>query len=221
MSRKTWSILIALGLLALSSTAMAAGKGTSILALELGQSTVTVSETVDPADTPGYLSLNQGPEVNFGLEFFHYLSEDWAINFSGGIGAGSYKEEPNDAADPELKITTKSYRGRLGVDRMGSVGERLVLFGGPGVEFVSATAKFEATPTTPAVEEESSSADYFGISGRIGLMVNLSDSVLMVGRVGHSLGTVSSSAERGNAKSSAWTNSFDAAWGLAISFGGK
>jgi len=220
MNRKTWSVVIALGLLVLSSTAMAAGKGTSMLAVELGQSTVTVSETVDPTVTPGYISLNQGPEINFGAEFFHFLSDDFALCFSGGIGTGSYKEEPNDATDPVNKITTSSFRGRVGVDRVGSVGDRFTVFGGPGLEFVSAKAKFKQTPSTPAIEDESSRSKFFGISGRIGLMMKLGERASIVGRFGNSLGMVSSKAERGNAKSSALTNSFDAAWGLAFSFGG-
>ena len=111
---------------------------------------------------------------------------------------------------------------RVGGDRVGQVGDRLTVFIGPGLEFFTGKAKekFEGGGG-PTVENESSSTTRFGVSGRVGGMMKISDNVSIVGRVGHNLGYATSSADKGNAKITWWPSSFDAAWGLAFAFGSQ
>ncbi|TMQ61480.1 MAG: hypothetical protein E6K78_12775 [Candidatus Eisenbacteria bacterium] len=219
MNAKKWSLLMALGLLAAASPALAAGKGSCVLALELGQGNAIVSDALPSTFTPDYISLTRVPEINVQAELWYMKSEDYALNISGGVGFGNYKQEPNDpGADPEDKFTSSSYRVRVGGDRLGTVGERLTLFAGPGLEFDGAKEKEKLSGATTG-EIESSRSTFFALSGRIGVMMKLNEGASIVGRIGNAYGYASSSADNGNAKASGWVNNFDATWGLAMHFG--
>ena len=221
MNGKKWTLLVALGLLTVASPALAGGKGSNMFAVELGQGNALVSDPLPSNFTPDYISLTRFPEVNVQGEFWRMMSDDYAVNVSGGVGFGSYTAKPNDATiDPEDKFTTTSFRVRVGGDRMGTVGQSLTLFAGPGLEFDSAKQK-EKISGAGTGEIESSSSSYFALSGRIGVMMKLSEGASIIGRVGHSLGYATSSAKNGNAKTSGWANNFDAAWGIAFNFGAK
>lgn len=219
--KKLLLVLTALLLVTSVSGAYAMSKGSSMLAIELAQGTGIFSDPVADGVTPDYISLNEISDLGVSGEYWYMFSDDYALTLSGGVSFASYKEEPNDpAVDTKDTGTGTSYRVRLGGDRMGQVGDRLTVFAGPGLVFESGKAKFKQEGAGASGEAEGSGTTQFGISGRIGAIMKINDSVGIVGRIGHQLGYVTSSAKTGNAKVTAWGGTFDAAWGLEFAFGG-
>jgi hypothetical protein len=87
---------------------------------------------------------------------------------------------------------------------------------GPGLEYQSAKVTLKQTGQP---DEESESATTFGINGRIGGVMKLSESVGIVGEISNSLGFTS--YEVGDIKLTWMPNSINAFWGLNFAFGGN
>ena len=216
MKNRMFAVAV-LAMLTVSSSAFAAGKGTSMLSLGLGQGT---ADTYAANDLGGlasgtYLAPSTSPETSVGAEYWYMFSDDYALAISGAYGFGSMEWESSDAADPKIKATTSSFKVRVGGDRVGQVGERFLVFMGPGLEYWNGKAKVDVG----GAEAESEGVSRFGVSGRIGGFMMLSSGVGIMGQVGHTFGYAS--VEDGSAKTTWWPGSFEASWGLTFSFGGN
>jgi hypothetical protein len=220
-------ILIALCALAIlvPAPATAVSRGTTFFALEIGQGR---GDFANPArDDPNFLLVDLGDhptQIEARAEIWRLFAEDWAVTLSGGTGFFSEQGEPASSAapgTPEYTFSSSSFAVRAGVDRMGDVGERLVWFLGPGLEYWNGKTKFENVygVTPPDDEVESPSVTRFSISGRVGGIMKLSDALGIVGHVGHRFGIAS--ADEGGAKTSWWPSGFNAAWGLLYAFGAR
>lgn len=208
-------IALLMGIMALAAApALAAGKGTSMLSIGLGQGTADTYSAVTGLGTGTYLSPATSPETNVGGEYWYMFADDYALAISGAYGFGSMKWESSDSADPEIKATTSSFKVRVGGDRVGRVGDRFLVFMGPGLEYWNGKAKLDIGGS----EAESESVSRFGVSGRVGGFMMLSESVGIMGQVGHTFGYAS--VEDGSAKTTWWPSSFEASWGLTFGFGG-
>ncbi len=92
---------------------------------------------------------------------------------------------------------------------------------GPGLEFASSKQKLE-TAGQPDVETKNST--FFGVNGRIGGIMKLSDNLEISGEISHSFGYASAEGDNnpaGTAKSTWTTGDFSAFWGLTFAFGGS
>ena len=89
------------------------------------------------------------------------------------------------------------------------VGERLTVFMGPGLEFWSGKQKL----TVGGAGSESESVKRYGVSGRIGGFMALTDRVAIMGQVGHTFGLATVTD---GAKSTWLPSSFNASWGLTF-----
>lgn len=205
--------LAAIALIASAGTAAAAGKGTSLLSIGLGQGSAETYSTVNFGGTNDYIAPSSSPETSIGASYWYQFSDDYAFALSGAYGMGSQKWE--SSGEPEVKATTSSFKVRVGGDRVGSVGDRFKMYMGPGLEFWNGKSKIDIGGT----ETESEGITRIGVSGRIGGIMMLSDNLGISGEVGHTFGIAS--VEEGPAKSSWWPNSFNAFWGLTFAFGGE
>jgi hypothetical protein len=190
--------------------ASAEGKRMSMLSIGLGQG---VADGYAPATVGAgsYLSPTTSPETNVGAEYWHAFTDDYAFAISGAYGFSSMKWTGAAAADPEIKATGTSFKVRVGGDRVGKVGERFMVFMGPGVEFWNGKQKLKVGAT----ETESKSVSRYGVSGRIGGIMMLSDKVGIMGQVGHTFGIASVTDV---AKTTWMPSSFNASWGLTFGF---
>ena len=208
--KKSWMVLATLCLTVTAGSASAAGKGGSMLSIGLGQGVADgcASTVVGPAS---YLAPTTAPETNAGVEYWYSFTDDYAIAISGAYGFSSMKWEGAAAGDPEIKATGTSVKVRIGGDRMGKVGDRLIVFMGPGIEYWTGKQKLKVGGT----ENESKSVSRYGVSGRIGGFMMLKDNLGIMGQVGHTFGMAS--VEDG-AKTTWMPSSFNASWGLTFGF---
>jgi hypothetical protein len=198
----------ALGLALSMATASVATAGGSKLSIGLGQGTADgYSPTTVGAGS--YLAPTAAPEINAGVEYWYAFNDDYAFALSGAYGFSSMKWDGAASGDPQIKATGKSIKVRVGGDRTGKVGERLTVFMGPGLEFWTGKQKL----TVAGVGAESESVKRFGVSGRIGGFMALTEKVSIMGQVGHTFGyaTVTDGA-----KSTWLPSSFNASWGLTF-----
>ena len=200
---------------AVPHAAFAAGKGSSTLSLGLGQGS---AETYAPTNlgfaAGSYLEPGQTPETNVGAEYWYGLSDNVSLALAGAYGMSRMEWESSDSADPTIEATGTSFKFRLGADYAGKISEKLHFFMGPGLEYWSGTSKLDVAGT----ETESESITRIGVSGRLGGFMMLSESVGIMGQVGHTFGYAS--ADDGGASSNWTPSSFNASWGLSFSFGG-
>lgn len=166
-------------------------------------------------DGAGYISAYEHSEVGIGLQYWRLMSRDYAFTFSAGIGAFSEKNEPGNGAAPgstDFEYTQSSWNVRVGGDRAVKVGDRAIFYFGPGLEMWSGKAKFEGGSFGPAYETEN--VTRFGLSGRVGGVMLLSEKIGFNCQVGRYVGIAS--AEEDGAKASWWASGFQASGGLLI-----
>jgi opacity protein-like surface antigen len=209
MKRRIFAV-VALAMLAIVPSAFAAGKGSSMFSIGLGQNQANTVLT-NPFG-------NKFDEVNVGAQYQYMFSDDYAFALSGAFGFGNAKVE--ETGGDEDKYTLSSYRFRVGGDRVGKIGDRFLMYMGPGIEYSSAKIKNEATGSP---EFESENATTIGINGRIGGIMMLSDAVGIQGEIGHTFGMASEDGPSGSGidKVTWMTSSFAAFWGLTFAFGGN
>ena len=206
-----------LAVLLTAGSAAAAGKGTSLLSIGLSQG---VGDYAGPADGSAYITAFTASEIGVSGEYWYMFASDYAFAIQGTYGFSSETDKPGTnatAGAPEMKFSTTSFKVRIGGDRVGKIGDRFVWFFGPGLEFWNGKAEFENFGfSTPTIETESTTR--FGINGRVGGVMMLSDAVGIQGQVGNTLGYAT--AEDEGAKATWYPSSFHASWGLRFAFGG-
>lgn len=202
-----------------AGSVFAAGAGASMLSIGLSQG---VGDYAGPEVGSGYISAFSSSEIGVTGEYWHMFAADYAFAIQGTYGFSSETDKPGtnaSAGAPDLKYSTSSFKIRVGGDRVGQIGDRFVWFFGPGLEFWSGKAEFENFGFTSNATDETESTTRFGINGRVGGVMMLSDAVGIQGQVGNTLGYAS--AEQEGAKATWYPSSFHASWGLTFVFGGE
>ncbi len=208
--KKDWIRMAAVCAVLTVATASSVNAAGSKLSIGLGQGTAD-GYGAATVGTGSYLAPTSAPETNAGVEYWCAFSDDYALALSGAYGFSSMKWEGAASGDPEIKATGKSIKVRVGGDRTGKVGERLTVFMGPGLEFWTGKQKL----TVGGVGSESESVKRYGVSGRIGGFMALTEKVSIMGQVGHTFGLATVTD---GAKTTWMPSSFNASWGLSFGF---
>jgi hypothetical protein len=197
---------------------------TSAFALEKGDGLYGIQITNGTADlyTPdfggsGYISAYDHSEVGVGLQYWRLMSDDYAFTLQGGIGFFSETDKPGTAApsgSPDFKYTQSSWNVRLGGDRVVKIGDRAVVYFGPGIQVWSGKAKFD--DGTPGGEIETENVMRYGLSGRVGGLMMLSEQVGFNCGIGRYVAMAS--AEADGAEATWWPSGFEASGGLVFKF---
>jgi hypothetical protein len=201
-----------------ASPALAIGRGGSMFSIQLMSGTADLYTPEAFSGNAGFISAYDHSEVGVSAEFWHMLSEDYAFAASFGSGFFSESNEPGDNAlpgDQEFKYTQSSFLVRVGGDRVVKVGERGILYFGPGFQYWSGKAKFEQGISNLETEKVSR----MSLNGRMGATMLVGPSWGLGGHIGHVIGRAS--AEDQGAKATWWPSSFEGAGGLVFLFGGE
>ncbi|MCI0406930.1 MAG: hypothetical protein L0209_12860 [candidate division Zixibacteria bacterium] len=97
---------------------------------------------------------------------------DVGLLWAGGFGKfeapfGSFPQQTNR----QIKSTVSAWGLRAGLDRMEFITKNFAVFGGPGVQVISASSDFRNEFSSPPQEFENPSATTYSISMRVGLIV--------------------------------------------------
>ncbi len=209
---------VALVALMSASTALAAAKGSTVFALQVSNGTADLYDAGGISHGGNYVSAFDHTEIGAQAQVWHFMADDYAMSLSFGLGMFSETDKPGnnpDAGAADIKYTQNSFNVRVGGDRFVKLGERASLYFGPGIEFWNGKAKYETGEATSSWEGES--VTRYSLSGRIGALMQLSNSVSLGCQLGRKVG-MASVTDRG-AKASWWPSSFDAAGGLVFGLG--
>lgn len=214
-----WGIAV----MAIVASAAIANAAENVSAFSIGLSHGT-SAYSPPSKSTGddYAILTPIDEIGVNADFSWGLAEDYAFALSGDYRFGSSKLEPNANAtpgSPVLKLTSTSWKFRVGADRTGKIGDRFKWYMGPGLEYASGKAKYKDFAAPPDDDVESEPANRFGLSGRVGGVMMLSPQMGIRGQIGDTFGM--ESVDDNGGKSSQLYSSFEGAWGLQFTFGNK
>lgn len=207
-------VLAGAALAGAASNASATGTGTSMFALQLGNSTADVIQPI----SNGYITSITLPELHAQAQYWYQFADDYAFTLTGGIGFFTETDKPGNTSTPgsaEQKTTVSSFYVRAGGDRMMKIAERMIVYFGPGIEFWNGGYKYEAGTVT----EEPEKTTRISANGRIGGTMLLSQSFGLTGHIGHRWGIAS--AEQDGAKASWMPSGFEGAGGIVFLFGGE
>jgi len=166
-------------------------------------------------DPPGIF-----PELGVTLEYNNKLAADYQLAVGFDYLWGSAKSTPTSAAAPgapDVKITSASWKIRLGGDRIGSIGDRFTWFLGPGLEYWSGKPKFDNVFV--AGSQDGLTTTKWGINGRMGGVMWINPKMGIFGRLGDSVGSAATE-EKQSGKNTWYYSNFEAAWGLRFKLGG-
>ena len=200
-------VLLALATALSATSALAQGRNTSMLAIAFAQQTGDFYDRLGP----DYIGAVSAAEVGLQVEFWHQFSNDYAFAVQGTMGGYSEERESATPGEPEIEISTESVKLRVGGDRIGMIGDRFVWFMGPGLEWWSGSSEVDDT--------ESEGSSRIGLSGRVGGIMKLSDSIGISGQIGNTIGFAN--AEDDGDEVSWRSSTFHASWGIAFVFGAK
>lgn len=167
-------------------------------------------------------SAFQTPELGGRFEYWNFMKENYALNFSANIGFSSETDKPRDAALPatrDLKFSTSSWSVRLGGDRTFNPSPTVTMFMGPGIEYWTGKAKFENGSAGFFPDYETKNTTRLSLHGHMGGMMMLGSNWGMSGQIGHKVGMAS--FEEAGGKSTWWPSSLDGAMELIFKFGGN
>ncbi len=212
MKKLSIILMLALGVLA-TTAAFAAESKPGYLGIQ-----ITNGEADLYSSTGKYISAYTHPEVGVGISYWRLMSKDYAFAFNAGIGRFNETDKSALATDTDFKYSQSSWNVRIGGDRAVKIGDRAILYFGPGLEFWSGKAKFEGGPDYPT-SIETSNVNRFALSGRVGGVMMLSQSVGLNCQVGRYVGMASAkddvtgSSSKG-AKATWWPSGFQASGGI-------
>lgn len=204
--KKFLAALLALGLLA-ATTAFAAEGSEGLIGFQITNGTADLYDS--GFGTDDYITAYQAPEIGFAFQYWRLMRKDYAFTMSIGMGTASEKDQSNQAGEPDHKYTQSSWSVRVGGDRAAKVGDRAIIYFGPGLEYWTGKAKFEGWNTNAY---ESENVTRIGASGRIGGVMMLSDKVGFNCQVGRYVGLAS--AEERGAKANWYASGFQASGGF-------
>lgn len=216
MKRLRLAVVLA-GILA-AATAFAGDASEGLIGIQITNGTADLY-TLGGAGGDNYISAYDHSEVGLGIQYWRLMSRDYAFTFSAGVGTFSETDKSFAAGEADFKYTQSSWTVRVGGDRAVKVGDRAIFYFGPGVEMWTGKAKFdggEADFATTAWESEN--VTRFGLSGRVGGVMLLSEKLGFNCQVGRYIGLASAEAKGVNegAKASWWASGFQASGGLVI-----
>lgn len=220
--------IVALAGLALTTFAPAAwalGKGGSMLAIELIHGTADYADKLAGGSAGGpaeYITAYDHTEGGLQGQYWYMMSEDYALTITAGFGSFWETDKPGQGAapgSPDLKFSSNSFNLRLGGDRVGKLGERTILYCGPGIEYWSGSATFEPSPFTGTGDYQNQTTTRIGLSARIGATMLIGDGWGVTTHVGGRY--CYASAEEDGAKATWTPSSIEASAGFAFKFGGE
>ena len=210
------SLVLAVLLVVLSApSAWAIGKGTSLFAIQLTSGT---ADLIEP-EGGGYSTAFDHSEIGVSAEYWNMVSEDYAWTIAAGMGFFTETDAPGDNAppgSPDFEYSQSSFNIRVGGDRVVMIGDRGMVYFGPGLEYWSGSAEFDSGGPS-ALETESTTR--YSLNARIGATMLLSETLGITMHGGQRIGYAS--AEDAGAKVTWWPSSFEAACGLVFAFGGN
>jgi hypothetical protein len=224
MKRATIAVA-GLFLMAFAPAAWALGKGGSMFAIELTHGTADFADSTNAAEaapaTTGYMSSYSHPEMGVQGQYWYMMSDDYAVTLSAGYGFFSETDEQGSkglpVGGPDLTASSSSFNFRVGGDRVAKVGERAIMYGGPGIEYWSGKSKYENFNFVGPREYEGESTTRISISARIGAIMVLNEYFGLSTHVGGRFGRAS--AEEQGAKATWWASSMEAGAGIVYMFG--
>jgi hypothetical protein len=213
--KRLWMIFLALTLLS-PTAALAVGKGSTFFGVQLASGTADLYSL----NGPGYITAFDHSELSLQAQSWHFLTEDLALAISAGIGGFRETDKPGTGAPggaTDSKYTQSSFNVRIGGDHVVKLGERSMLFFGPGIEYWSGKAKFTSGISSTQNWEDQTVSRY-SLGGRIGAMMRARGPFSACFQIGHKVGLAS--ATDNGAKATWWPSSFDAAGGVVLALGG-
>jgi|SRR5262245_6720535 len=209
--------LVALALLA--STASTTLAGASYVGVQLSHGIADLAAL----NTIGQAEAYDHPEMGVKLEYWNMLREDYAFNGAYTFGFFSEENESGPLSAPgagTFKYSQSSWSIRIGGDRVVKVGERSALYFGPGLEYWSGKAKFDASQDNPPPDPpvyETQNTNRISFVARIGAHMMFNEAWGFTFQTGYKAGRAS--IDEQGSKSTWWPTSMDAAGGLVLRFG--
>ena len=208
-------------LLVVASTALAAnaaglGRGANLFTVQLTGGDADLYAAI--TDVNGDVIRLQGfqhTEVGAQAQLWHFPTEHFAFNVTGGLGFWQEKDEygPGAPTTPDLEQKIQSWNVRIGGDRVTHLADNSIhIFMGPGIQLWQGKTKLEQG----GVESETENVTRWALSGRMVGHLAINDRFGLVGQIGHFIGRASTD-DRG-AHSSWWTSGNDGALGLGVRF---
>ena len=197
----------------LAAPAFALGAGGSLLALQL------ISGEGDFVSPEGaYLSAYTHGELGAGGEYWYQVTDGFAIAVAGRYARSRELQSATNRADRLYRQT--SWSARVGGDRVVEIGDRSVIYFGPGIEYWRGHSQFLGIFGTvpPLLDVTTPEVTRWSVSGRIGAIFVLGPSWGLAGHLGHRAGRASASQD--GAKTTWYTNGFEGSGGLVFAFGG-
>src|SRR5687768_4494918 len=157
------------------------GKGSTVLSFQLAHGD---GDFVTAEDGTGFITAYQNPEWGGQAQIQHFITANWALAASVGIGTFKETDEPGTnapPATPDFEYSQSSFNVRVGFDRFAHISEGFHLYVGPGIQIWSGdqTRDFGVGP-----ELESESVSRIGLNGRIGAHVGLREYLGFIGGTG-------------------------------------
>jgi hypothetical protein len=168
-------------MLAAGRSAAEMTKGSSILAIQL----VSSEGDFGVADGTGFLVATRHSEMGVEAQYWHLWSSDYAITAAAGLGFSRESESPGQGAlpgDESYRDFYKSWRLRVGGDRVGKISDTFHVFAGPGIQVWGGRVEYRRANT---VAYETPTTLRYGIDGRIGMIIHWGQNFGMVGQLGH------------------------------------
>ncbi len=211
-------LLAAVLLCLLSSLAASAplAKGSNLVAIQLTQG---VADLVGPVDFSGYVTAVGHSELGGQIQYWHFVGDATALNLSVGIGTFAETDKPGTDAiglARDTKFTQTSFSARIGMDRVGHVGDRFAVFLGPGLQVWNGRGKF-TSGISPTGDWESVRTTRFALDARIGARYACSERFGMICQLGQYFGYASSGEDHG-AKATWWPSGANGAFGVSFPF---
>lgn len=168
----------------------------------------------------GYSSAYDHSELGGRFEYWNFMKEHYALNFSANLGFFSETQKPGAAAPggPEGKYSQSSYSVRLGGDRVWQPLPNVKYFIGPGVEYWVGKAKFEDLGGAVGTYETKNIVRA-SLHGHCGAMLAMGDNWGISGQLGHRIGLAS--YKEAGSKTSWMPSSIDGAFLVYFNLGGK
>ncbi|MBK7367544.1 MAG: hypothetical protein IPJ04_06410 [Candidatus Eisenbacteria bacterium] len=198
------ALVLAAGLLVASTAFAGEGKGEGLYGFQITNGVADLYST-----NGNYISAYQAPEFGFAFQYWRLMTNDYAFNMSVGMGMANEKDESSVSGDPDFEYKQSSFNVRVGGDRAAKIGDRAIVYFGPGLEYWSGNSTFGDDP-------KSENTTRIAVSGRIGGVMMFNEKVGFNCQIGRFVGRAT--AEADGAKATWYTAGFEGSGGLVFRF---